>query len=110
VAGGALFGPSGTFIGIVGHEGAYSSSGSDTIDSGANVSLYQHGPVGALAAAAAYTMNQAIYLDTSTAGVTGTPSATTVLIPASVARATEQAASTTASPQGAALTLNLIGG
>lgn len=108
--GGSLFGPSGTYLGVVGHEGSYSLNGTDTIDSGANVSLYQHGPVGALAAAAAYTANQAIYVDNATGGITGTPSATTILIPTTVARATEQAASTTASPQGAALTLNLIGG
>jgi hypothetical protein len=108
-AGFGIFQPGSTsgYLGVIGDAAAYNEDGSDVIDDNQPISVAYSGPVDVLAVAAAYTANQTIYLNTATGGITGTAGASTVWIPPHVARVAEQAASTTARPQGAAVTLIL---
>lgn len=108
-AGFGIFQPGSTsgYLGVIADAAAYNENGSDVIDNDQPIAVAYSGLVDVLAVAAAYTANQTIYLNTATGGITGTAGASTVWIPPHVARVSEQAASTTARPQGAAVTLIL---
>lgn len=95
------------YLGVIGDAAAYNVDGVDIIDNDQPISVAYSGPVDVLAVAGAYTANQTIYVLTTDGSITGTAGASTVWIPPHVARVSEQAASTTARPQGAAVTLIL---
>lgn len=108
-AGFGIFQPGSTsgYLGVIADAAAYNEDGSDVIDNDQPIAVAYSGLVDVAAVAGAYTANQTIYLNTATGGITGTAGAATVWIPPTVARVFEQAASTTARPQGAAVTLIL---
>ena len=100
-------GSSSGYIGVISEAAAYNEAGVDIIDNDQPIAVAYSGPVDVLAVAGAYTANQAIYVLITDGSITGTAGASTVWIPPHVARVSEQAASTTARPQGAAVTLIL---
>lgn len=108
-AGFGIFQPGSTsgYLGVISEAAAYNVDGVDIIDNDQPIAVAYSGPVDVLAVAGAYTANQAIYVLITDGSITGTAGASTVWIPPHVARVSEQAASTTARPQGAAVTLIL---
>lgn len=108
-AGFGIFQPGSTsgYLGVISEAAAYNEAGVDIIDNDQPIAVAYSGPVDVLAVAGAYTANQTIYVLTTDGSITGTAGASTVWIPPHVARVSEQAASSTARPQGAAVTLIL---